>query len=285
MAATRAFEPPHGLDRDGEAAHSFGGPALDGFGAELGCQSQSFGVGIEVDGTGGTQSHRETGGVQADRRGRRAAQHEDLRAGTIGQAGRDRAVGVGDIVAGAGHGGRVHPGRERDQHGVGVRDADQVRPESTPVHAAHRAEAVGRHERDRGAAAGHAAAAGIATAAGDLERDDHPVPRPHRGDVRTDGDHFRHPFVPERVRAREREPPLEHGRVDIAGGHGNRAHQGLAGAFEGRFVDVLPAQRTGSIEHESLHDSMFYGTIVLVNPVRKFYFRRASSASRMRSSP
>jgi hypothetical protein len=130
--------------------------------------------------------------------------------------------------------------------------ADDVGQEAAPV-AAERAEPEHRRLGHRRAAPGQAAAAAVALAARDLERDDDEVARRDGLHVAADGEHLGDALVPHRDRHRQRRPAGRHRAVEVARRDRDRPHQRLPPVLEIRLRHVLPRQLAGSGQNQLAH--------------------------------
>ena len=146
----------------------------DRVGAQQLGQGQALRAGVDVVHPLGAEGHRQGGGVKADAAGR-AADDEHRCARRSFEPGGHGPVGVGQVIAGAGHGQRIDAGGHRRQHEVGVGDAHHVADEAAVL-----TERPPEAERRRGrrlarAVRGLAGAAARAVSTGDRPGDDHPL--------------------------------------------------------------------------------------------------------------
>lgn len=242
------FRGPGPVDGDGERAQRALGCSLDDAGAELLRDGQAAGIGVHEGHRRGPQRQRRIHGVERDRA--RAPRHDQhVRAGQIGEGGRHRAPAVGNVVRGARHRRGLHAVGQRDQHRRRVGHQCQIAEHPAPG-TAERAEAVHRQRRHRRAAPGQPAQATRARAARDLERYDHEVAG---GEGLRPLDHLGHALVSQVDRKRKGREAEDHRLVEVAGRHGQRAHDRLALVPPLRLGRVLPDHRVRTLEHQCAH--------------------------------
>lgn len=129
--------------------------SVDDRGTQSSGDGQPVRILIKVADPRRAQRDGQADGIQPDRvRPGVTTDHQYLGSRLRGQLRADGAPGIGDVVARAGHRDRVHIGGKPDEHGVGMRHADQVGEEAAPLQTAHRAEPVARHPRVCRAVAG-----------------------------------------------------------------------------------------------------------------------------------
>ena len=208
-------------------------------------------VGVGIDHAPGSQCLRARDRVQADA-ARPTTDHEHLRAGCVHQRRRHGAVRVRHVVGDARDGYRIKPVLERDEHGVGVRHAEDVGQRATP-RPAERLHPVGRAAWDALAAPGVTGDARGAGSARDLERDHDDVARRYTVHRVADLDDLGHALVPERKRLADRDHARQEGRVEVAHRHRQRPHERLTVAFQDGCGDVTPAHRARTRDLELSH--------------------------------
>ena len=163
----------------------------------------------------------------------------------------DGPPGVREVVRGGGDPQRIEPGRQLDEHVVGVRHPQQV-ADHPAVAAAGGAEAVrGEHavpRRDQ-ALRGQPGAAALALAAGDRPRDDDPVADRDRADGVACRDDLGDALVADRERAGE-----GHGTADV--GDGRVDHAGLQPGLQRAGDAAVDRERVAvaAADHDRPHD-------------------------------
>ena len=167
---------------------------------------------------------------------------------------RHRPVTVADIVSDAGQPDRIKPGRNTDQHDIGVRHVHQIRQHPAVLDAGKRLHPVVGQHRVLGAVGRPAAGAGSAPAAAQLERREHELSdgntgnaRPHRYDL---GDRL----MTDREPVWRGWPGIDQRRVDLAARHSQRPDERvIAAAAELGCRDVPPLQSARSRAGQLLH--------------------------------
>jgi len=237
------------------------GGAFHWLGAEAGGDGQPASVVIGIDDTACPEGDGDPGGVQANRVAPVvAAHHEDICPGRLGEMRADRAPAVSDVVARTGRGGGIHASGQGHEHGVGVRHEGEVGEQPSPLKAAHRPQAVGRHPGMRRAVARAPSPAWQACPAGDLERNDHEVARGNGGDCAANLHDPGDGLMPEGIRAGERVGAAQYGDIDVTGRHRQGPHDRRRRIVELRLVYVVPPELRGTFEKKLAH----HRTIVLI---------------------
>ena len=183
---------------------------------------------------------------------RPAAHDEDVRSRRLGEKRGDRSPGVGQVVARARHRRRRDALRQRHEHRIGERHANEVGECAAPV-ATDRLHAVCGTGARRPARAGESACAPVAPPAGDLERNHDAIAAPEAADGVARLDDFRDELVSERKRPAERNAPVDDGVIQVARRHDERADERVVGRLDARIGHFLPPHDAGLDERELSH--------------------------------
>ena len=205
---------------------------------------------------------------------------EHVGAGLGREVRRDGAIAVEHVVGDAAERDRVELRRDRREHRLRVRDADEVGEHAAVLDARERLHAVVGEHRIAIAVRGMARGAGAAGAAADLERDDDALADLQPAHRVAERDDLGDALVAEREGPARREQAGGQEEVDVAARDGERTDQRFAVSLEPRLGNVPPSDGVGCAARELSHGPQLPSR---AEP-RKRFLRTRGCAGRNRSA-